>query len=137
MVGSGTRAGVFSPYGRSQINRATAYPIGKAGGNRGAGLEEVGGALDRGEGEFAGAGRGLGAGGAPVTGQGHGGERAEQGYRQEKGEGMAGEPGRVNISGVTFALVRDLFDCSTRGAVEAKNKEPMEMYFVAGRKEGG
>ena len=48
----------------------------------------------------------------------------------------AGEPGRVNISGATFVLIQDYFDCSARGAIEAKNKEPMEMYFVVGRKEG-
>ena len=46
--------------------------------------------------------------------------------RMEQGS----EPGRVNISEVTYALVKDTFPCTYRGALEAKNKGAIEMYFV-------
>ncbi len=42
-------------------------------------------------------------------------------------------PGRINISGATFELVKDYFDCEYRGKIEAKNKGEMEMYFVNGK----
>jgi len=42
----------------------------------------------------------------------------------------SGEPGEVNISGTTHALVKDYFECEHRGAVEAKNKGRIDMYFV-------
>jgi class 3 adenylate cyclase/sugar lactone lactonase YvrE len=42
----------------------------------------------------------------------------------------SGEPGEVNISGATYALVKDFFECEHRGAVEAKNKGRIDMYFV-------
>jgi adenylate cyclase len=44
----------------------------------------------------------------------------------------AGAPGRVNISGATYAMVREFFACQHRGTVEAKNKGPIDMYFVTG-----
>jgi class 3 adenylate cyclase len=40
------------------------------------------------------------------------------------------EPGRINISGTTYALVRDAFVCTPRGRVVAKHKGEVEMYFV-------
>jgi class 3 adenylate cyclase len=40
------------------------------------------------------------------------------------------EAGNVNISESTFAHVRDYFECSSRGKVEAKNKGKIEMYYV-------
>ena len=40
------------------------------------------------------------------------------------------EVGQVNISGETFALVQDAFDCEFRGRVEVKNKRKYDMYFV-------
>ncbi len=46
-------------------------------------------------------------------------------------------PGRINISGATFALVKDHFNCEYRGKIEAKNKGEMEMYFVTGRTKEG
>lgn len=46
--------------------------------------------------------------------------------RMEQGS----EPGKVNISEVTYALVKDTFPCAYRGALEAKNKGAIEMYFV-------
>jgi len=42
----------------------------------------------------------------------------------------SGEAGKVNISGTTYELVKDLFNCSYRGKIQAKNKGEIEMYFV-------
>ncbi len=42
----------------------------------------------------------------------------------------SGEKGRVNISGATYALVSDLFVCTHRGRIAAKNKGEIDMYFV-------
>ena len=46
------------------------------------------------------------------------------------------EVGKVNISGVTYRLVKDHFDCTYRGKIAAKNKGEVDMYFVE-RKTGG
>lgn len=43
-----------------------------------------------------------------------------------------GEPGKINISGSTYALVKDKFTCIHRGKIEAKNKGMVDMYFVEG-----
>lgn len=43
----------------------------------------------------------------------------------------SGEPGRVNISGATHALVSREFTCEYRGKVSAKNKGDVDMYFVS------
>ncbi|MBN4061979.1 tetratricopeptide repeat protein [Bacteroidales bacterium AH-315-I05] len=42
----------------------------------------------------------------------------------------SGEPGKVNISGDTYEWVKDFFDCTHRGKVQAKNKGKVDMYFV-------
>jgi len=42
----------------------------------------------------------------------------------------SGEPGKVNISETTYELVKNDFECTYRGAIEAKNKGKMNMYFV-------
>jgi class 3 adenylate cyclase len=42
----------------------------------------------------------------------------------------SGEVGKVNISGATYELVKDKFVCTHRGAIQAKNKGEVEMYFV-------
>ena len=42
----------------------------------------------------------------------------------------SGEVGRVNISGATHDIVKDLFLCEYRGKVMAKNKGEIDMYFV-------
>lgn len=42
----------------------------------------------------------------------------------------SGEPDEVNISGATYALVKDRFDCEYRGKIQAKNKGEIDMYFV-------
>jgi class 3 adenylate cyclase len=44
----------------------------------------------------------------------------------------SGEAGKVNISGATYELVKDKFNCVHRGKVEAKHKGEIDMYFVNG-----
>jgi adenylate cyclase len=44
----------------------------------------------------------------------------------------SGIAGRVNISGPTYDLVKDFFDCEFRGKVPAKHKGEIDMYFVNG-----
>jgi adenylate cyclase len=44
----------------------------------------------------------------------------------------SGETGKVNISGTTFELIKDQFNCTHRGKVQAKNKGEIDMYFVEG-----
>jgi class 3 adenylate cyclase len=41
-----------------------------------------------------------------------------------------GEPGKINISGEVYELIKDKFECSYRGKIEAKNKGLIDMYFV-------
>ncbi len=43
----------------------------------------------------------------------------------------AGEPGKVNISGITYQLVKDKFTCTYRGNIEVKNMGKLDMYFVS------
>ena len=42
----------------------------------------------------------------------------------------SGEVDKVNISGTTYELVKDKFNCISRGKIEAKNKGYIDMYFV-------
>lgn len=42
------------------------------------------------------------------------------------------EPGRINISGATYGLVKNYFMCEYRGQIPAKNKGVIDMYFVNG-----
>ncbi len=42
----------------------------------------------------------------------------------------SGEIGKVNISGATYNLVKDKFNCTYRGKIQAKNKGEIDMYFV-------
>jgi len=46
----------------------------------------------------------------------------------------SGVPGRINISGATYQRVKDFFECEYRGAIPAKHKGEIEMYFVNGIK---
>lgn len=46
----------------------------------------------------------------------------------------SGEPGRINISGSTYAAVSAVFECLPRGKVAAKNKGEIDMYFLLGIK---
>ena len=41
------------------------------------------------------------------------------------------EAGKINISGSTYELVKDKFNCVHRGKIEAKNKGEIDMYFVS------
>lgn len=45
----------------------------------------------------------------------------------------SGGIGRVNISGITYELVKEEFTCTYRGKIEAKNKGEIDMYFVEGK----
>jgi class 3 adenylate cyclase len=45
-----------------------------------------------------------------------------------------GEVGKVNISSATYELVKDEFDCTYRGKIEAKNKGHIDMYFLEEKK---
>jgi len=42
----------------------------------------------------------------------------------------SGIPGKVNISGDTYNFIKDEFNCTFRGKIEAKNKGEIEMYIV-------
>jgi len=44
------------------------------------------------------------------------------------------EPGKINISENTYALIKDHFDCEYRGKIKVKNRGMMKMYFVNGLK---
>lgn len=44
------------------------------------------------------------------------------------------EPGRINVSEITYELIKDKFDCEFRGEIQAKNKGMMRMYFANGPK---
>jgi len=46
----------------------------------------------------------------------------------------AGASGRVNISSSTYTLVRDEFECVSRGNLQVKNMGTLGMYFVEGKK---
>jgi class 3 adenylate cyclase len=43
------------------------------------------------------------------------------------------EEGKINISGETYELVKNFYNCSYRGKVAAKNKGEINMYFVEGK----
>jgi adenylate cyclase len=40
------------------------------------------------------------------------------------------QPGKINLSGTTFDLVKDVISCTYRGKLPAKNKGDIDMYFV-------
>ncbi len=42
----------------------------------------------------------------------------------------SGEVGKVNISGATYEHIKHKFQCAYRGAIQAKNKGEIAMYFV-------
>ena len=42
----------------------------------------------------------------------------------------ASEPGRVNVSRATYDLVKEYFECESRGMLEVKGKGLVDMYFV-------
>ena len=44
------------------------------------------------------------------------------------------EPGRINISENTYAMIKEEADCEYRGEIEVKNRGKLKMYFVKGLK---
>ncbi|MDD2548579.1 MAG: adenylate/guanylate cyclase domain-containing protein [Bacteroidales bacterium] len=46
----------------------------------------------------------------------------------------SGEPNQINMSGDTFMLVSEYFDCRYRGKMPVKNRGDIDMYFVKGIK---
>ena len=40
------------------------------------------------------------------------------------------EAGKINISGSTYELVKNKFNCVHRGKIQAKNKGEVDMFFV-------
>ncbi len=42
--------------------------------------------------------------------------------------------GKVNVSGVTYELIKEFYTCEYRGEIKAKNKGKIDMYFVHGIK---
>jgi adenylate cyclase len=46
---------------------------------------------------------------------------------------QSSEAGKINISQTTYDLVKDQFECNYRGAIEAKNKGALSMYFIEKR----
>jgi class 3 adenylate cyclase len=40
------------------------------------------------------------------------------------------EPGKINMSGATYALIKDALACDYRGKITAKNKGEVDMYFL-------
>jgi len=45
----------------------------------------------------------------------------------------ASEAGKVNISGTTYDLVKNRFNCTHRGSIDVKNMGTMEMYFATAK----
>jgi len=45
-------------------------------------------------------------------------------------------PGKINISEVTYNIIKEKFDCTFRGKIQAKNKGELSMYFVETATEG-
>jgi adenylate cyclase len=43
---------------------------------------------------------------------------------------QSGEAGKINISQSTYELVKNRFNCTSRGEISAKNKGKLNMYFV-------
>lgn len=44
------------------------------------------------------------------------------------------EAGRINLSSTTFTLLEPEFEMEFRGALQAKNKGVVDMYFLQGKK---
>jgi class 3 adenylate cyclase len=45
-----------------------------------------------------------------------------------------GAPGKVNISAYTYELIKDRFDCTHRGKLNAKNLKDLDMNYVENEK---
>ncbi|TAE73896.1 MAG: hypothetical protein EAZ85_05830 [Bacteroidetes bacterium] len=47
----------------------------------------------------------------------------------------SGEAGKLNISESTYNIIKDNFECTPRGMIEAKNAGEMQMFFVERKKD--
>lgn len=45
----------------------------------------------------------------------------------------SGEVNKINLSGATYELIKDQYNCEHRGKIEAKNKGKIDMYFLVGK----
>jgi class 3 adenylate cyclase len=45
----------------------------------------------------------------------------------------SGEVNKINLSGATYELIKDQYQCEHRGKIEAKNKGKIDMYFLVGK----
>jgi class 3 adenylate cyclase/Tfp pilus assembly protein PilF len=45
----------------------------------------------------------------------------------------SGEVNKINLSGATYELIKDKYQCEHRGKIEAKNKGKIDMYFLVGK----
>jgi class 3 adenylate cyclase len=43
---------------------------------------------------------------------------------------QSGIAGKINVSQFTYEIIKNDFNCTYRGKIEAKNKGEMDMYFV-------
>jgi adenylate cyclase len=41
------------------------------------------------------------------------------------------DPGRINLSEITYQEIKDEFPCEYRGEIEVKNRGPLKMYFLS------
>ena len=41
-----------------------------------------------------------------------------------------GEMGKINLSGSTYELIKDNYNCEYRGKINAKNKGDIDMYYL-------
>lgn len=44
------------------------------------------------------------------------------------------QPGKINISGETYKLVKDFYNCTYRGKIAVKSKGEIDMYFIGDKK---
>jgi hypothetical protein len=45
-------------------------------------------------------------------------------------------PGSIQISPGTYELLKEDYECESRGLVDVKGKSPMETYLLVARREG-
>ena len=44
------------------------------------------------------------------------------------------KPNEINISGPTYELIKDYYECEYRGKLDAKGRGEIDMYFVKDKK---
>jgi adenylate cyclase len=47
----------------------------------------------------------------------------------------SGVPGAIQITGATYELIRDAFECESRGPVQVKGKATMETFLLESRRD--